>query len=72
MKRALLLLAFACRSNEAPPKVDPLLRAVVRPVPPGPYAVTYSCEHSNAPFGKGGDINVQTIDLDTRSRTTVA
>lgn len=72
MKRALLLLAFACRSHEAAPKPDPMQRAVARPVPPGPYTVSYDCDHSNAPFGKGGDVDHQTLDLGAKTRTTLA
>ena len=73
MKCALLVVVvFACRSHDAAPKLDPSQRAVVRPVPPGPYTVSYDCEHSNAPFGKGGDVNHQSIDLGAKTRTTTA
>ncbi|MBV8756491.1 MAG: hypothetical protein JO257_04415 [Deltaproteobacteria bacterium] len=72
MKRAWILLAVACGHHDEPPKLDPSQRAVVRPVPPGPYTVTYNCEHSNEPFGKGGDINHQMIDLGAKTRVTTA
>ena len=77
MTRALLLLALGACSKHAdappPPKpIDPSLRAVVRPVPPGPYSVSYDCDHSNAPFGTGGDVNHQTLDLGAKTRTTLA
>lgn len=72
MTRWLLLLAVACHSHDDAPKLDPAQRAVVRPVPPGPYTVTYDCDHSNAPFGKGGEVNHQTLDLGAKTRTTLA
>jgi hypothetical protein len=73
--RALLLLAFACRSHDAPPKPSPpppdqLARAVVRPVPPGPYRVTYGCSQPTA-SGKIGAGSAEMLDLGAMTRTTL-
>ena len=66
MRAALaLVLAAACgKDAPAPPPApaDPLLRAVPRPVPPGPYRVTYDC----------GATDRQTIDLRAKTRSTIA
>ena len=67
----LLLLAFACRSHEAappPPKADPMMRAVARPVPPGPYKVTYACQQASA-SGKASATS-DVLDLGAMTRTT--
>jgi hypothetical protein len=69
--RWLLLLAFACRSHDAappPPKADPLMRAVVRPVPPGPYQVSYVCTQPSA-SGKASGTSDR-LDLGAMTRTT--
>lgn len=72
MKRWLLLLAFACRSHDAapppPPKADPMLRTVVKPVPPGPYKVTYVCQQANASGKTSG--TSETLDLGAMTRST--
>lgn len=71
MKRYLLLLALACRSHDAappPPKADPLMRAVVRPVPPGPYKISYVCQQPSA-SGKASR-TADTLDLGAMTRTT--
>lgn len=45
-----------------PPAPDPLLRSVARPVPPGPYRLTYAC----------GPVERDEIDLAARTRSTLA
>ena len=72
MKRWLLLLALSCRSHDpapTPPPPDPLARAVVRPVPPGPYSVDYVCRQTNAPGTYGAGTTV-TLDLGAMTRAT--
>jgi len=71
VKRWLLLLAVACRSHEAAPpqpQADPMMRAVVHPVPPGPYKVSYACRQPSA-SGKSSDTS-ETLDLGAMTRTT--
>ncbi len=57
------MLAAACGKDAPapPPAADPLLRTVQRPVPPGPYRVTYDC----------GETDRQTIDLAAKTRSTI-
>ncbi len=63
MRAALALVLVAACGNDAPapPPADPLLRSVPKPVPPGPYRVTYTCPG-----------NQQRIDLGAQTRSTIA
>lgn len=67
MRAALALVLAAACGKDAPapppaPPPDPLLRTVHRPVPPGPYRVTYDC----------GPTDRQTLDLRAKTRSTIA
>ena len=65
MRCALVLALFAACGRDEPARVappsDPLMQSVQRPLPAGPYRVTYDC----------GATDRQTIDLDAKTRTTI-
>jgi hypothetical protein len=60
MRYACLLVVAACTKATPPPK----------PLPQGPYVVSYNCFHSDEPFGKGSQYRNLSIDLGALTVTT--
>jgi len=72
MRAALVLVLLAACHDDAPAPPPQPPPPPPKVVPAGPYKVSYECSHSNEPFGKGGQVSNQTLDLGAKTRTTLA